>query len=125
MKESPSSSFAIFGTCAAPIPRAPEPPKKKKKNSPFACSGSTLCKKLSSNDDDPSKNVEAASTGDIFTAVLNLSADDVLTWPLRPRTDDAQAATINTAIRLTIPSACLKHFRFAVSVKRIVIQYNT
>ena len=49
------------------MPRAPEPPKKKKKNSPLACSGSTLCKKFKISDEDPSSNVDAVSIRDILT----------------------------------------------------------
>ena len=83
------------------MPRAPEPPKKKKKNSPFACSGSTLCRKLSKRVDEPSRSVDAVSIIDIF--MLDLLASplndvDDLSWALNPSTDDALTAMISKSI---------------------------
>ena len=79
------------------MPRAPEPPKKKKKNSPFACSGSTRCRKFRRKEE-PSRRVEVTSWGDILGFILLLCVFPNDFKALNATVDDALMAIMRRNI---------------------------
>jgi hypothetical protein len=92
------------------MPRAPEPPKKKKKNSPLACSGSTLCRKFSNSVEDPSRIVDRVSTWVISIRDLLVVAFIgvfLIIRELKPITCDTHTAAQSKIIERCMSTAIL------------------